>query len=557
MNWFELTYQVLGGLALFFYGMKMLSDGLQSASSAFIRKMIGSLTNNRFLAVAVGVVVTCLVQSSSITTVMVVGFVNAGLMQLGQAIGVIFGANIGTTITGWLISIKVGKYGFLLLALGIVPIIFDKGSRAAVYGRVLFALGLIFIGLETMSSAFTPLRNDDSFLNLLTYFAADTYISVIGTVFIGCMLTLIIQSSSAMLGITIALASTGVISFQTAVALVMGENIGTTITALLACVGGNVNGKRAALAHTFFNLFGVIIMVIIFPMYVHFIEWLVANPADFINEDGNKPFAAVHIAASHTLFNVINAIIFVMIIRRFTRFIEWILPAREAQKKHLEFLGNALTLSPPLAIAQGRQALLKMADLVDRMIEWTRSYLCNERDEKLQRQILRYEEITDKINQEVMIFVSHIMQSGISPEEASQVNAILLMSDELESVADYCQKIIAQSRNMENSGELLPEHSVKAIEDLIKIAESYYKLIHNGLKEERPTYLDRLKGIRDDFNNKAREAKERQLASVQSGECSPMACLTINELINSLGRVISHSRKVAEADAGKNQVWVY
>lgn len=557
MNWFELTYQLLGGLALFFYGMKMMSDGLQSASSTFIRKMIGSLTNNRFVAVLVGVVVTCIVQSSSITTVMVVGFVNAGLMQLGQAIGVIFGANIGTTITGWIISIKVGKYGFIFLACGIVPIIFGKNSKATTYGKVLFALGLVFIGLETMGAAFKPLRSDEGFINLMTYFAADSYLSIIGTVTIGCLLTFIIQSSSAMLGITIALASTGSITFQTAAALVMGENIGTTITALLACIGGNINGKRAALAHAFFNVFGVCIMITIFPLYIHFIEWLVANPADFVAPDGSKPYAAVHIAASHTIFNVANVVIFLFFTKSFARFIEWILPIKEKQAKHLEFLGNAMTLSAPLALEQGRLAVLKMADMVDKMLEWTTTYVCGPESEKLRSKILKYEDITDKIHQEVMIFVGHIMQQGISEEEARQVNALLSMSDELESVADYCQKIISQSRHTEKPGEELNEQALKSVAELMNIADIYYKFVFAALKVGRKIDMERLKVIRDEFNTKARQTKDDQLEQVRDGQCSPMSCLTVSDLINALGRIISHSRKVAEADSGRNQVWVY
>lgn len=557
MDWFQLTYQLLGGLALFFYGMKMLSDGLQSASSTFIRGLIASLTNNRFVAVLVGVIVTCLVQSSSITTVMVVGFVNAGLMQLGQAIGVIFGANIGTTITGWIISIKVGKYGFLFLAFGIVPIIFAKNSRAAIYGRVLFALGLIFIGLETMSAAFKPLRTDQGFLDLMTYFAADSFGSILATVAIGCALTLIIQSSSAMLGITIALASTGSISFQTAAALVMGENVGTTITALLACVGGNIHGKRAALAHACFNLFGVAIMVVIFPYYVQFIEWIVANPADFTAADGSKPYVAVHIAASHTIFNVANVCFFLVFIRQFARFIEWLLPIKNKQSKHLEFLGNAMTLSPPLAIEQTRMAIIKMAQLIDHMLEWTNTYVTEEDSDKLRRNILKYEEITDKIHQEVMVFVGHIMQQGISEDEANQVSSLLAMSDELESVADYCQKVTSLSRYTSQPGEEFDEQTTKTVRDLMNITDIYYKFIFNSLKENREIDMDRLRVIRDDFNQRAREAKDSQLERVKVGQCSPMSCLTVNDLINNFSRIISHSRKVAEAKSGKRRVWVY
>ena len=237
---FKMGYTAIGGLGIFILGMKYLSDSLQSLSGGLIRKAISSVTTNRFLAVIVGLVVTTFVQSSSITTVMVVGLTNAGLMQLSQAIGVILGANIGTTITGWILAVKVGKYGLLLIAIGVFPMLFSKNDRFSATAKVLVALGMIFFGLEIMSGAFKPLRSDEGFMNLMLTLDAQSLFSILGCVAIGCVMTMIIQSSSAMLGITIALALTGAIPLYTAVALVMGENIGTTITAQFAAIGGSV-----------------------------------------------------------------------------------------------------------------------------------------------------------------------------------------------------------------------------------------------------------------------------------------------------------------------------
>ncbi|MFC1886971.1 Na/Pi cotransporter family protein [Thermodesulfobacteriota bacterium] len=260
MNWFELIYKFLGGLGVFFFGMKFLSEGLQAVAGPLIKRVISALTTNRILAVLVGAFVTTLIQSSSVTTVMVVGLVNAGLMELVQAIGVILGANIGTTITGWIIAIKIGKYGLLFVGIGIFPMLFSKQDAFKQVGNILVALGFIFLGLEFMSGAFKPLRSDDGFLTMMQYFSADHFWSLIACIAMGACLTMIIQSSSAMLGVTIALASTGAISFQTAVGLVLGENIGTTITALLASIPANTEAKRAARAHAFFNVIGVSII---------------------------------------------------------------------------------------------------------------------------------------------------------------------------------------------------------------------------------------------------------------------------------------------------------
>jgi phosphate:Na+ symporter len=207
--WFELAYNVIGGLAVFLFGMKALSEALQALASDFIRKVIGWLTANRFLAIAVGTVVTLIVQSSSVTTVMVVGFVNAGLMSLPQAVGVVLGANIGTTITGWIVALKIGKYGLVFLAAGLAPYFFAKNPKWQGVGKMLSALGFIFLGLGFMSGGFKPLTRDPQFADLLTWFAADSTLSVLACVTVGCLLTFLVQSSSAMLAITIALATTG------------------------------------------------------------------------------------------------------------------------------------------------------------------------------------------------------------------------------------------------------------------------------------------------------------------------------------------------------------
>ncbi|MCB0385308.1 MAG: Na/Pi cotransporter family protein, partial [Bdellovibrionales bacterium] len=443
MDWFKLTYTVLGGLGIFFYGMKMLSEGLQAAASQWIRKAINTLTTNRFMAVLVGLGVTCFVQSSSITTVMVVGFVNAGLMELAQAIGVILGANIGTTITGWIISIKIGKYSLLLIGLSIFPLLFSRNERISQVGRVVFALGMVFLGLELMSGAFKPLRTNDDFLALMQYFTADDFFSLVGTIFIGCLLTFVVQSSSAMLGITIALASTGAITFQTALALVMGENIGTTITALLASIGANTNARRAGVAHAVFNVLGVMVLTCVFWIYKDFIELIIGGAADFADAEGQKPYVAAHIAAGHTVFNVANVLLFLPLMKYLELVVRKIVPDKAyKEQKKLEFFGDASTTSPALAIGLARAELIKMAELVTKLFDITKTFLNSPQElTELIQKIDKFERITDKMHMEITVFMGKVMESHLSVEETNRVKAILRMAEELESIADYCQSI--------------------------------------------------------------------------------------------------------------------
>ena len=418
---FTMAYTVLGGLGLFFLGMKFLSESLQAIAGDMIRNIINWLTTNRVLAVIVGTLVTMLVQSSSVTTVMVVGMVNAGLMQLTQAIGVIFGANIGTTITGWIIAIKVGKYGLAFIGVGILPMLFAKREKVKGAAKVLVSLGLVFYGLKTMSGAFKPLRSDPEFIEMLHYFTADNYLSVLGCVAVGCLLTMIIQSSSAMLGITIALAASGVITFQTGMALVLGENIGTTITALLASVGTNTNAKRAARAHALFNVFGVLVMTIIFWKYVEFIEWVIPGEANLIDEAGNKPNIAKHIAMGHTIFNVSASIIFLPFLGYIAKAVIWMTPEKSAFESN-RLKSFALDSSAPaIEIDQAQKEVIRMMSALKEQALKARSYVnLSQDDPKLLDQISSIEDDLDIDQKDLTVFMVNAMKSPLTSEQSNK-----------------------------------------------------------------------------------------------------------------------------------------
>ncbi len=283
METFTIIYTLLGGLGLFFYGMKFMSDGMQALSGDIIRKMINSLTANRFMAVGVGLLVTCLVQSSSVTTVMTVGFVNASLMNLTQAIAVILGANIGTTITGWLISLNLGQFALLLVGIGFFPGLFSKTERWQHLGMSILGLGLLFLGLNAMTSAFLPLKGSESFMQSISYFTSDHAGAYISSILMGCLLTMIVQSSTAMLAITMVMAFTGILPFHTAICMVLGENIGTTISALLASIGATANARRAASAHAIIKVVNALIILIFFPVFISVVDALI--PMESVGEN--------------------------------------------------------------------------------------------------------------------------------------------------------------------------------------------------------------------------------------------------------------------------------
>jgi phosphate:Na+ symporter len=270
-----LVSEIVGGLGLFLLGMKNMSEGMQAVAGSSLRRMIGTVTNNRLLATTVGTVVTCVVQSSSVTTVMVVGLVNSGVMELAQAIGVIMGANIGTTITGWMLVLKIGKYGLPMLGMAAFVYLFTKGDRWRYWAMAIMGVGMVFFGLELMKDACSIIKEMPDFEAWFQRFRADSYIGVLKCALAGCLLTMLVQSSSATLGITISLAYQGVISYETAAALVLGENIGTTVTAFLASLGATTVARRAAYFHVIFNMIGVFWITLIFPWYIQFVQFVI------------------------------------------------------------------------------------------------------------------------------------------------------------------------------------------------------------------------------------------------------------------------------------------
>lgn len=545
MDTFKIIYTLLGGLGIFFYGMKSMSDALQQAAGDVITKVINSLTTNRVLAVTVGMIVTMIVQSSSVTTVMVVGFVNAGLMQLTQAIGVIFGSNIGTTITGWIISIKVGKYGLLFIGLGIFPALFSKNSKVQNIGKVLFGIGMIFFGLTLMSGAFKPLRTNQEFLNMISYFSGQNYMSYFASILTGCLLTVIIQSSSAMLGITIALASTGVIGFSTAAALVLGENIGTTITALLASVGTSVNAKRAARAHAIFNVLGVSLVFMILPLYIDFIESIVPGVADFTEADGSKPNIAQHIAASHTFFNITATIVFLPFLGYLAKLVTKITPDKEVKEsKHFVLVGESADILPATAIVQADAEAKKMKDILDRMYNCTREYLKDSDPKKLAK-IKYYERITDNIQKEVTLFLCKVMEKPMSSDQTTHTQGIIKVVDEFESIADYLERIVSYKARFKNNPET--GASLEEYENFMNKIWEFFEVSVKGLFN--PDYHDYQEIFKrsEELRIWADDIRDRHLDRVSKGEYSPLSALTYSDMVVALRKIRAHSLNAAEA----------
>jgi phosphate:Na+ symporter len=548
MEAFTIIYTLLGGLGIFFFGMKFMSDGLQAVAGDVIRKMINSLNQNRLVAAGVGLIVTCIIQSSSVTTVMAVGFVNAGLMSLYQAVAVILGANVGTTITGWIIALKITKFALLLVGVGFIPGLFSKTETWQHLGKSLLGVGLLFIGLEFMSGAFLNLRENISFMDSIAYFAAENYGSYVVSILMGCLLTMIVQSSTAMLAITMTLATAGVIPYHTAICMMLGENIGTTITAVLAAIGANVNARRAAWLHAFIKIFGVSIVMLILPYFFSAVDFIIPLDPRNMADDGTFPNVSSHIALAHTLFNFGSAVLLLPFVNNLADLIIKITPERnEKEVPHLLVLGDPSNMLPAASMAQAESELRKMKDIVERMYKLNREFWLSENYEpKMLAKIIDYERITDNIHKEITVFLCYVMEKPMSHHQSEQIQAMIKITDELESVADYIERL-ANYRERFKQNEKLEGESRTEFFQFLDDVWHFFELVGGGLDNGEALDMQAIEAKSHELQLWADSMREKHLDRISKGTYLPVTALTYSDMVVALRKIRAHSFLMAGA----------
>ncbi len=558
---FKISSQVIGGLGVFLLGMKHMSEGLQAVSGDRLRKMISAVTNNRVMGVLVGLLVTCLVQSSSVTTVMVVGFVNSGIMSLMQAIGVIFGANIGTTITGWILVLKIGKYGLPMLGIAAFFFLFSKKDRLRYIGMTIMGVGMVFFGLELMKNGFKPLRSHEEFNAWFHAFQATSYLGIFKCAMVGMLLTMIVQSSSATLGITIGLASTGVIEFQTAAALVMGENIGTTVTAWLASLGTTTTAKRAAYAHVFFNVLGTAWFIALFPVAIKGLSKLIAaktgfNPMDInvdsMDEEKFGQIITAGIALTHTTFNVANVLIFLPFAGLLGKFVTKLVPEKETKEvTHLTYLDVRMLDTPSLGIIQSKGQLDFMAESVDGMMEQLRECIGNKSSAQLESKIFKREEILDNVQKEIFLFLSNMVSGQVPHDITGKAHMQMRIADEYESLSDYITNVLKGNKKLEQNGMHLEGPAKEKLLTLHDRVSTYITKVNEYMKDESKDHLAWATSEGAAIAELMKESRREHLERLQKEEVSPFFSLAYTDMLNFYRRMKDHALNIAEVVAGE------
>jgi len=436
IDWMNMGMKLLGGLALFLFGMEQMADALKAVAGERMKVILAKLTTNRFMGAATGAVVTAIIQSSSVTTVLVVGFITAGLMSMAQSIGVIMGANIGTTITAQIVAFKVTKYALLMVACGFGMLFFSKQEKIKQYGAMLMGLGLVFFGMSVMSDAMSPLRSYQPFLDLMTRMDNP----LIG-ILVAAGFTALIQSSSATTGIVIVMATQGFISLEAGIALAFGANIGTCVTAMLAAIGKPREAVRAAVVHVLFNTFGVLLWVGLIPYLAEFVTWLSPAHPELSGTNRLAAEAPRQIANAHTVFNIANTFIFIGFTSQFARLVEKLVPDKPVEEIVIaqpKYLDEELLETPSLALDRVRLEIGHMGGRVREMLQNIMTAITTG-DRMMLRNIAKIDDDVDILHGDIVTYLGRISQKELMEDQTRALVSLMAATNDLENIGDIIE----------------------------------------------------------------------------------------------------------------------
>ena len=555
-------FKIIGALALLIYGMKGMSEALQKMAGSQLRHILGTMTKNRFTGMLTGMFVTCSVQSSSATTVMTVSFVNAGLLTLAQAISIIMGANIGTTLTAWIMSLGFSfNFTDVVFPAFIVGLLLIYTRRHRYIGDFLFGIAFMFFSLAILSDTGKEmdLGHNQALLEFFSSFDTNSYITIIVFLLIGTVLTCILQSSAALMAITMVLCSSGVLPIYLGLALVMGENIGTTATANLAALGANTQARRAALAHLVFNVFGVLWVLCVFYPFVD----LVCN---FVNYDPqshdlNPIKLSVVLAAFHTSFNICNTFILIWFIPQIEKFVCWLIKPRtndEEEEFRLRYIGgNSIMETPELSVLEAQKEIILFAERIQRMFGFVRELLNTTNDTaftKLFTRIEKYEGISDNMEIEIAKYLDSVSDAHLSDETKARIRAMLREISEIESIGDSCYNLARNISRKFKGKEDFTESQYEHLHQMFELTDdslTQMNIMLSGRKDKLD--VNRSFNIENEINNYRNQLKSQNINDVNSHEYTYAIGTMYMDIICECEKLGDYVINVVEARMGTKQ----
>lgn len=557
MDWFKMGMTLLGGLAIFLYGMELMTDSLKAVAGDKMKMILEKLTGNRFAGVLTGAGVTAVVQSSSVTTVIVVGFVTAGLMNLAQATGVIMGANIGTTITAQIVAFKVTKYALLMVAGGFGMMMLGRKENVKHWGTMLMGLGLVFFGMGVMSGAMKPLRSFQPFLDLMTTMENPMIGILIAAAFTG-----LVQSSSATTGIVIVMATEGLVSLPAGIALAFGANIGTCVTALLAAIGKPRIAVQASMVHLLFNVFGVALWFFFIPYLADFVIWL--SPAADATLTGQAKLAAEaprQIANAHTVFNIANTLIFLPFAPLLAKLVEKMLPIKEATAEETlearfkpKYLDEGMLQTPPLALSMARRETRRMGEGVEEMLQGIPDAVFTGSVDKMAR-LREADDQVDALYAAIGRYLSKLGRQDLSAREADETMMMATAATEVENIGDIIEIHMSHLANMCSASNIqFNEEELSALNEYHGKVVSTFKATMAALEHDRKETAEKILKMDDEIiGGMDRLVQERQLRLLKEDHTpQEMVAFTLQtDIMENFKRIFEHTRRIAKLVTGK------
>lgn len=587
---------LIGSLGLFLYGMKIMSEGLQKAAGNKLRSILTAMTRNRFTGVLTGLLITSLIQSSSATTVMVVSFVNAGLLNLLQSVTVIMGANIGTTVTAWIISFfgfkfSIAAYSLPMIAVAI-PFIFSAKSKRKSYGELILGFALLFMGLDLLKNSVPDLKSNPEMLEFLTQYTQSGFGSVIIFLIIGTLLTIVVQSSSATMAITLIMVSKGWISYELGAAMVLGENIGTTITANIAAIPANVSAKRAALAHTMFNIFGVIWMLFLFYPFLNMITNLsgsigLGNPTEFANILNSNPDAIRILSADaasltpaelalqsklisyqtstsyglslfHTMFNLINTFIMVWFASLISKAVTFVIKKKENDEEfQLQYISTGLLSTSELSLIQAWNEIKSYGHRTYKMFDLTRDMVkeTNENElVKIYSRIQKYESISDRMEVEIAKYLTKVGDGRLSDDSKHRIQKMLRVVSEIESVSDGCHNIARTIMRKHDNKSEYTKGMNDNIELMMNLVDKAINQMNEALENDDVSdeELNRSMNTENEINNFRNQIRNQNIADVNDKKYEYQASVTYMDIVTECEKMGDYIINIVEALNARN-----
>lgn len=526
----SMTMALLGGLALFLYGMKLMGEGLEKAAGDRLKRLLEALTRNPLMGLLVGVVFTMIIQSSSATTVMVVGFVNAGLLDLMQATGVILGANIGTTVTAWIVAgFQATAFMPLVLLIGVAMMMFLKKLKLQRIGQVVAGFGMLFVGMGMMSDAMKPLAESAEFARLMTAFS-----NPIMALLVGVAVTAIIQSSSASVGILEMLAIQGLVPLETSLYIIMGTNIGTCVTAMLSAVGATRTAKRAALIHLMFNVLGTLVVFILVSL-LPVSTWI-----------GHINGPALQIAVAHTSFKVFEVLCFVLLRKWLVKLVMILVPGEDKQGegKSLKFLDDRILSTPPIAVAQICKEIERMGDIAIANLTRAMDAFFN-KDSSLINEVEQNEDVVNYLNHEITRYMVAAAQLDLPASDVEQLGEMFHVVNDLERIGDHAENMAEYAKSRIDEEIPFSEDGLAELRDMLDKTVTLFKLSMEAFHTRDQHLLPRVLVQEENIDDMEKTLQQSHVDRLTRGACTPRSGMIFSDMLSNLERVADHATNVA------------